>query len=298
MNWFLGNSKYALHGVTSTGRDGEEIDLLTAKKKPKVELPSGTLFTSFDYIAEQSPHQLKVMEKLPFRVIGKNIWLYRALGKIETEIVGPITLNEQIELINIFKNNKCDCVLIDGSIDRKSICLTDKISEIVLVIGAAAGKLAEICTQTEIIKMYSMIKTKKVKEYEFITYKSNKIINTEIKSIYSNEDLISNILENQPDWIYFPGMLTSNSWQKFKNNLKCFKGDIIFNHPINLNISLHELEFLLRNNRVFVRLSFPVKTVAINSFSPNNDHIDVNVLKEKISQIFNNLKIIDVRGIL
>ena len=297
LNWYINNSAFKNFGVTSTGRDGEDIDLLTAKKKPKVFLPPDTLFTSFDYVSERNPSGLKVIAKLPFRVIGKNIWLYKALESIETEIVGPSTLNEQIELIKLFKINKCECVLIDGSIDRKSICLSDKIDEIALVIGAATGNINEITSQAEKIKLLSAIEIIKIKDYEHITCKTNKIVKTDIKTIYSNESFINDILVKQPEWLYLPGMITENSWQKLKKSFFSYKGNIILNHPINLNISLKELRLFMKEKGVSSRLNFPLKTVAINSYSPNDEHIDAGELRGKIVSIFNNIDVIDVKEI-
>ena len=292
LNWFISKSYFKRYGVTSTGRDGEDVDLVTAKKKPKVVLPPNTLFTSFDYISEQNPSGLKVIEKLPFRVVGKNIWLYLTTQSTETEIVGPSTLNEQIELIKIFNALKCDFVLIDGSIDRKSICLSDKITEITLVIGAAAGSINEITQQTEKIKLISEIPTQKIKDYEYITYKTNKIIKSNIKTIYSNESEINNIITKQPKWVYFPGMLTSNSWQKLKNMISNYSGDIIFNHPININLNLSELNQFIKKS-IYSRQHFPIKTVAINSFSPNEEYIDANILRGKIKDMFQGFKVLD-----
>ena len=145
LNWYV--KQCSAVGVTTTGRDGEAIDLLTHEKKPKVSLPPNVYFTAYEHICDENSAKVETVDKLPFRVIGKNLWLYKSLDYIETEIIGAATLKEQEKLIKTFKDLGCNTVLIDGALDRKSICLSEKVTDVVLVIGAAAGNINEIKEQ-------------------------------------------------------------------------------------------------------------------------------------------------------
>ena len=291
LNWFLKKQNNKRVAVTTTGRDGEDIDTITGEEKPKVRLPKNTIFTTFGSVLSKQDSQLNVIKKLPYRVIGNYLWLCETLNDIETEIVGPVTRKEQEGLISIFQEYNANLVLIDGSLDRKSICLSEIITEIILVIGAATGNIEEIKKQAERIKLYTSIPTLQIEDYSSITYDN---IKTDIKSIYSNEAMINDILAQSPDWIYFPGVITDHSYSKLKDQFQYPRTKIIFNHPINVNIYLDEIKKLLPKNILYTRLSFPITLVAVNSYSPYNEHLDMELLKKEIKKILCETCVIDI----
>ena len=288
-----------LVGVTTTGRDGEDVDLVTNERKPKVKLPAGIYFTAFENVFCEKAVWVEGICKLPFRVIGKSLWLYKTLGVVETEIVGPSHLKEQESLIDIFKKYGCDTVLIDGSLDRKSICLSERVDEIVLVIGAAAGGIEEIKEQVSGIRAQgSGIRDQEIGgmvKYENIVYKlGDCVVETNIKSIYGHENSVIEILMQQPEWVFFPGALTEYSWKKLKKYVFDFNGKIVFNHPLNVRIGLRDLKELINKKGLYSRLRFNLSCVAVNSYSPYNEHIDADLLREEIRKMFIEKEVIDV----
>ena len=301
LNWYIKNQKQSTtFAVTTTGHDGEDIDLITGDKKPKVLLPANTLFTSSANIYDTQSSQIEVVEKLPFRVIGKPLWLYKTIGAIEAEVIGAATRKEQESLIEIFKKHDTQHILIDGSLDRKSICLSDKITEIALVIGASAGNLNEITKKAQILKLYSDIPLNRETMHtsQCITYfQKDKITQTDIASIYSNETKIIEILSQKPRWIYFPAAITDKSYSKLKYTLLNTTSDIVFHHPLNINLPATDINDLINTNKLFTNTRFPLKTIAVNSHATNNEHIDVELLKYEIKKIFIDLPVIDITEI-
>ena len=305
LNWYLkrcsaSGTQYPVAGVTTTGRDGEDIDLVTNDKKPSVSLPRDVYFTSFEHVYSENSTSVEGVAKLPFRVIGKSLWLYKTLDCIDTEIVGPATLKEQEELIDVFRDLGCSTVLIDGSLDRRSICLSEKITDVVLVVGAAAGNINEIREQVLGIKYQASVPTTPYQLQlggELIAYCLNgDIVETDIKTIYGNEDEICRLLKEKADWIYFPGAITGSSWQKLKKGFLAFTGGIVFNHPLNIRVDLKDLSSFIAAKRLYSRMSFPLSMIAVNSYSPYNEHIDAEVLQQEIKKVFTNIKVIDVTG--
>jgi hypothetical protein len=287
-------------GLTTTGRDGEDLDLLTGDKKPKVVIPKDTLFTSFDYICQNFSECIQVVQRLPFRVIGKSLWLYKSLGAIETEVVGPSTLVEHEQLIDILMGHGCDTIIIDGSLDRKSICRSGYISHIVLVVGASLGKLPEITRASQILSLYQKFPRIETSRYDYITFgNAEQVMSSPYKTIFSNETELSTYLCSESyTWCYFPGALTNHSYKKLKNTIINTKCDIIFEHPLNVNIDHESLSHLLSVKNIFSRISMPLGVVAINPHSSTGDHIDVKLLRDEIESIFVGIPVIDIRGCL
>jgi hypothetical protein len=263
-------------------------------------------------------------------VIGKNLWLYKTLNTIETEIVGPTSLRDQELLIDIFQKLACEIVYIDGSIDRTSICLSEKIDEIVLVAGASAGDTEEIHKKLSGLKKQAAMpifqlpamkehfahprikklggnenyisdekKSLSIYNFENITYSDNDIIKgTQLSSIYGNENaiiaIIENIISSTDSWIYFPGALTDFSYNLLKSTFFKFRGKLVFDHPLNLRIVSEDLLYLLEKKVVYTRKGFNLNSIAINSYSPKHEHIDVDRLRNHVKKMFNNEMVIDV----
>ena len=265
LNWLVKRLKNKVIGITTTGRDGEEFDILTNDKKPQVCLPAGTYFTAFDNIYTSFSSHLIGISKLPFRVIDKNLWLYKTLSPIETEIVGPSTRKQQEALIDIFREKGCNFVVIDGSLDRKSICLSDKITDVGIVVGASAGCFSEIRDLVEKLWCYSRI--------------------TKYKP------------DNDRETWFLPGMLTDNKWRVLKTNILNFKGNILFNHPLNINIGLSELKRLVQDKNVFTNTCFPVTMVAVNPNSVVGEHIDADFLFNEMTKLWGEGLVVNARDI-
>lgn len=300
LNWLVKSLSNRKIAVTTTGRDGEELDLVTGKKKPRVILPKDCFFTSFDYTANKNLHNVEILKKEKFRIIGKNLFLYKSLDNIETEIVGAISLIEQREIIKAFQSLQSEYILIDGSLDRKSICLSETITDIVLVVGAALGNLNEIINQCKLLKFYSQFKYINIPKFKCISYKfsNNQDINiSDIVSVYSNETKLIDFLSLNPEWLYLPGVITDVSWEKIKNAVMKFNGKIVFENPINFNIRNSDLFYVESQKSFFTRNIFPLSAVVVNSYSPYNQHIDVDLLMDEVESIFSDVPVIDITKI-
>jgi len=306
LNWYLKklDVKLGAIGISTTGRDGEDVDLVTGMQKPKVFLPENVYFTSFDYVYNKNSSALIGIEKLPFRVLNKNLWLYKTTECIETEIVGPSTLKEQEALMSLYEKLGCETILFDGSLDRKSVCLSGKITDIVLVVGAAVGNISEIKQQAEKIKLYSEFQyfnfdeIFKTKEFgiggEILVNYDNNIIATGLKTIYGNEKEICDILSKNPKWVYFCGALTDSSWRLIRQSVLNFRGKIIFYHPLSVSICIEELKILLERTHLCTSIRFEINTVVVNSYSPRNEHVDAELLRTELKRVFIDKEVIDI----
>ncbi len=300
LNWLVQHLNNKRIAVTTTGRDGEDQDLVTGEQKPKVVLPKTCFFSTFDYVTDNSMHKIEIICKSQYRVIGKNLYIAKTIEPIETEIIGALTNKEQTEIIKAFKDLSVNIILIDGSLDRKSICLSEIITDIVLVVGAAFGTIDEIRSQCHLLSNYALFDHYPIPDYEYVTYKEStdlNVVTTDISSIYSKEYIINNIIKKNPEWIYIPGAITDVSWVKIKHNVSNYQGKFILESPVNFNIKNNELYKLVNEKTFFTRNVFNLKAIIVNSYSPNNQHLDSDFLRLEIQNIFKNLPVIDITQI-
>lgn len=298
LNYILNRFDHSPAGVTTTGHDGEDTDLITSLKKPKVILPQGTYFSSIpDFILHQMPY-LETIKKTDFRVIGKNLYIFKTTRKLETEIVGPATVNQQIQLAEEFIQLGVKTVFIDGSLDRKSIALSPLIKAIVIVASPVFGDINELIEELQMLKNKFDIPVTSllIEQDETLQYRlNNKIVYTDICSLIHSEKRLIQILDMKPEWIFIPSVITDIMFHKIKKNLYEFKGIIIIKNPLNFMIQPADFTQLIRNIRLECLFKAPLTSFVINSFSVGNQQMDADILREQVRKNFKEPDIFDIQ---
>lgn len=298
LNWLLKHSKFDQPAVITTGRDGEELDLVGGHSKPKVELPANTFFTCFSSTLSANAPYIKIIGRTPFSALNRQLWLAQSLFPLKTEIVGPATVSKQIALADYILEKGANHIFIDGSLDRRSIATHPKIKELFLVAGAEYGDLQEI--SSELHKLHSLIDIPPIPNPNFsneISYQlKGKQIQARFSRIYGHEHEITN-WENA-EFIYFPGALTDISFNKMKQFFCNYSGKLIFQHPFFLQLNEHNLNLLKKHTCLYCVNSIKIAAIAVNSFASNGKHLDCQHLRATLQSKFPELLIFDIKEVI
>jgi hypothetical protein len=303
INWLLQETEPSRLGVITTGRDGEDVDLVTNEAKPKVFLPGDTIFSTFAEEIEKHSAQLEVMEKLPYKAGGRNLWLARTAQPLQVEIVGPASANAQVALAKYILSLGAKQVFIDGSMDRKAISLQEHIDSLILVVSPAMGREKDILK--EVSRLYTLSKiplSKKKWKSEYISFRSNdgKWRPTIYQSLLGQEKEIIQSMDNHTDLngLYLPCTLTDKGFPIFKSFLQHFEGELLIRHPYLLQLSAQNLNWLIMNGKIRTINPFSLKAIAVNSYAPNEKHIASDTLRSEIRNQIGKLPVIDVKEII
>lgn len=144
-------------GVFSTGIDGEETDTVFKTPKPRVRLNPGTLFCCDTASLDRHGSAVEVLEKLGSASPQRQLWLSRTILPVETEITGPASVAGQTRLLGKILAHGAARVLIDGSLDRKSIALSEAVDAVVALIGASFGSPAAIADELKRLLLLNQI---------------------------------------------------------------------------------------------------------------------------------------------
>jgi hypothetical protein len=274
--------------LMTTGRDGEDIDQLGGHEKPKVDIPSGTIFVTHDGILSQFEDRVEVLEKTKYKAGPYQVWVARALDSIKTEIIGPSTAKEQIELCNRLKKYNPSIIFIDGSLDRKAITLHPDIDGILLVLSANFGTLEEIITEFDRLLLLTEIRKSRqdINEFDKVNLvKGGKRVKCWDSLLGNEAEVVAVIKDLEPEEILIPGVITSPVWEKLKNTLLKFKGQVIVNNPYQLQVRKFDLDTILERVDIYCRNEFVINGVALNSYSVKGRHLDVDQFRKRIRAI-------------
>ncbi len=297
LNWLVGNFPKQKLGIITTGRDGENIDLVGGHSKPKVMVPTDCFFSTFANVISANSAKLEVIAKLPYFAGGQRLWLVKALESLNTEIVGPATAKEQLELAEFILENGAKHIFIDGSLDRKSVALSPKIGSLVVVASPVFGKLSDLRKELGRLVLLSNLKQAdyNISDDTKICYRTqNNTIVSNLSSILNNEKellKLSNISE--AEWIYFPKAFTSRSYATLKNLIS--NCNLVFKHPLHLQLDFAQLENIFARTTVLNKIT--IDGIALNSYAVNGNHLDSDILRAEVRKDFKDIAVVDVSEI-
>ncbi|MGE5707876.1 MAG: hypothetical protein ACM3YO_06060 [Bacteroidota bacterium] len=136
LNWLLERfeERNETLAITSVGRDGEPVDMVTERPKPRIVPPVGTLVATARATVARSEARLEKVFSTPFRTALGPVDIYRVLSRGKVEVAGPVAAYQAAELASML-SEQVTRVLIDGAIDRRaSAAISDGI---VLATGMA-----------------------------------------------------------------------------------------------------------------------------------------------------------------
>lgn len=139
-------------GVTSTGRDGERIDVVTSEEKPVVYVPEGSLIATAESTLRESEVYAEILEVMPYTTLMGDVVLGRVKEPGNVEIVGPETADQLRKTLDAMKRHGAKLVLVDGAIDRVASAAPTITDATIIATGAAAARnMQEVLDRTALL---------------------------------------------------------------------------------------------------------------------------------------------------
>lgn len=130
-------------GITSIGRDGENVDVVTGTKKPGIYVRKGTIIATAASLLTSCDITKEILAKTEIATPLGEIVLIRALSDGNVQIAGP-SMNKQLTKIRkSLLEFGAEKVLMDGAISRKSLCSPEVAESVILCSGASYDKNME-----------------------------------------------------------------------------------------------------------------------------------------------------------
>jgi hypothetical protein len=130
-------------GLTSIGRDGEEWDVLTHRRKPSVRAGSGTLLATAEACLEVGTAGLETIERTEVATpLGPvNVARVHRAGRVE--LAGPSRGEQLRGIVARLLELGAERVLVDGAVDRRSAASPRVTEAAVMATGAVLSERLE-----------------------------------------------------------------------------------------------------------------------------------------------------------
>ncbi len=298
LNYLLAGLAGRKLGVLTTGRDGEAVDKVFSNPKPAVQLPAGTLFTGTPASLDKLGSAVTILQKLDWLAGGKTLWLACANRSAEAEITGPANAAAQIGTALIMQSQGAQTVLIDGSLDRKSIAVRPEVSGVFLVAGGSFGSLDKIQQELHRLSRLAGIRASTSKPDEtgrICLFAEGRWQRTAFSTLLGNEQELACLIPKlKPERLYLPGALTDSLFHSVKQSWQDIP-ELVVRHPLHLQLSLAGLEQLLLQHKTACLYPFRLLALALNSWSVTGSHLDSARFRDSMRRSHPRLPVIDIR---
>ncbi len=301
LNWILHNNPDWSYGVMSTGRDGEEIDTVYATPKPAVHLPANCIFCTDTNSINAHGASIVILQKLPWQAGKRQLWLAKSNTPIDTEIFGPVSVQAQTECLQLMQKQGSQKLVIDGSIDRKSIVLSTLIDSVILVAGASYGSITKIKTELHRLAMLCKIPlsaqapSPAMRARDSILFwEGTRWKDSGFKSLIGHETQILQLIRSGTSHVYLPGAFTETSFSKMIKTLEASETQLIIRHPYVLQLSIASLERFLQCLKLKTAIPFKINAIAVNPAAVGAEHLDADCLRQEIKEEFGDFVVLDI----
>ncbi len=296
-------------GITSTGRDGEQVDLVSGTKKPRIYVEEGTVVAVPKLLYEFADAELEILRITEYHSSIGEILICKAVTAGYVQIAGPVSTAEQKKLCEEMLEIGVDLVLIDGAIDRKHIANPEISDAVILATGAALSRdMNKVVSETSfVVSQYNLpiLVDSNVREILNDNIHHDKIVVIEeddrkkildLKTGLGASSSIDKAITENTKCIYIPGAFSA-SVVEYINRNKLNKIYFVLKDPTKIFMSNVEwLQYKKRGMKVSVLESINIKAITINPYSPNGGCFEPEIFKRAMEKIIKDTPIINVRG--
>ncbi|MFW5790180.1 MAG: hypothetical protein ACOCWE_02890 [Bacillota bacterium] len=330
----LAHQGYQL-GLMSFGRDGEEIDAVTNKEKPRILIPPGSFFVTAEHVKAdlESEFQLYKTTEITTTLGRVNIYKNTSYFTKEIELAGVNRISN-LKKIKDFLAERVEYLLVDGALDRKSSSLPGLSDRTILATGAVlAPDIEGVIAKTSLaIKKLLLPRVQSEKErhiyqnlFNLNLIKNNKLPggwliefenlleekNFKVKKIIklsSNssfgvsrelDEKLNNLRLDQKTKksLILSGALTDSLGRKLSedNRFKDFK--VIIQDGTRVFLGKRYLGLLKRNQiKLEVINKIKLAAITVNPHNPEGRNLDSNKLRGELVKSFPDIPIYDVKS--
>ncbi len=294
-------------GITSIGRDGERIDVVTETDKPTIFLPEGNFVTTASGLLEISEATVALEKVLPFNTPLGEVILGRVVYDGYVQISGPQTLRQTEIAAREMLDLGADFVIIDGALDRKTSAAPEITECTILATGASYNRnMDTVVKETAhiarlfhlpVVENHREILTRLIKEEScgLVDEKGEGIIVPIETSLGAGAKIADNIRDHHR-YLVIPGALTVKTVEDIITNYGSIHDiTIVVNDPTKIFIDQRNALLLGRRGlNIEVLNRSELVAITANPFAPEGYYFDGYEFIKQLREAIPDVEVIDL----
>lgn len=296
-------------GITSIGRDGENLDIVTETEKPRIYVGEGNYIATAKEMLNYGDANIEIIKVTEYRTPLGEIVIGRVRNGGYVQIAGPQLLSEIKAVSNIMLELGAGFVIIDGALDRITSAAPTISESTILSTGAVVSRdINKVIDETaHLVSLFNLpaIENKETRLTVEELIQNNKIaiINQDnkadiipLKTALKSGNIIGDYLKDDSKYIVIPGSLVKNTVEDLTRSTRKYKDvEIIVTDGTKIFINPNDWIRFQRQG-IIVKVLDKVDLVALtlNPYSPKGYYFEpLNFLEQMKSRI-NKVPVMDL----
>lgn len=296
-------------GITSIGRDGESVDIVTDTEKPMIYAEEGTLIATATKMIDMGDASIEILEVTNYRSPLGEIVIGRVKDGGYVQVAGPQLLSEIKEVSNTMLGLGAGFVVIDGALDRLSQAAPTISEATILSTGAVLSRdMNKVIEETlHVVKTLSLPEV----EDEEIRTMAREIIARDEIAVVDDESNIEVIplrtalnaghimgehLKDNSAYLVIPGSLVKKTLEDLTRTTRKYKNvEIIIKDGTRVFVEPRDwLKFMRQGINIKVLDKINLIGITLNPYSPAGYYFQPEEFKSKMRQYITNIPIEDL----
>lgn len=282
--------------ITSIGRDGEEKDVVTSTKKPKIYVESGTLVATASSFLSRCHLTKEILASTDVRTPLGEVVLFRAISDGFVEIAGPSSVEGVRSIKEAFLAIDPGCFyIVDGAISRKSTAGHFLTEGAVLCAGASLDpsmrvvlkKTAAMVEQFQLPaapKMFSKVFSET--QAKAAICEEGELLEVEGDLAFTMASEIANKLTEKSEALLLRGVVTESFFKSLLQKVSLKGVQVVIEDATRLFISAGYIDLLKRQGVVLEVLQpIELRAVCLNPFSPRGADFEADVFQREMKKM-------------
>lgn len=281
--------------ITSIGRDGEEKDIVTSTKKPKIYVERGTLVATAASLLSRCKLTREILASTNVRTPMGEVILFRALSDGYVEIGGPSSVEGVRRIKEAFLEIDPGCFyIVDGALSRKSSAGHFLTEGAILCTGASVdGSMRVVVQKTaSVTEQFQLPMTAEPLRSLLLKERAKALVVTEGELTAIDGDLaftmaaeIAEQITEKTEAIFLRGVVTESLMNSLLQKTSLAGKKVIAEDATRLFFPTGYLHRLQRQGIALeVLQAISLRAVCINPFSPRGQDFDAQAFLEAMKE--------------
>lgn len=291
-------------GITSTGRDGENLDIVTQTQKPSIFVAEGMYAATAKKALMLSDARTEILETTGISTIMGEVIIVRVRQGGSIQIAGPVGASDMKYVAGRLKHYGAQVVFIDGAIDRKAVSSPLITDACIIATGAVLSRdmkkvLEKTAYAVECLTLKqadeNVRKTVQRQNRTCIVRNTGEVVVPDIETSIAGGKKISELIDERAACVFIKGAVTTSLLKNIGEN-KFLRGiKIIIEDGTKIFTDVNVWNELRRKGlRVEALNAVDVIAVTLNPVSPAGYFFDSGVFKSEMEKYLPGIKVVDV----
>jgi len=295
-------------GMTSIGRDGESLDVVSDTEKPRIFAEEGTIVATTTGLLPLGDASVEILSVTPYRTPLGDVIIGRVRSAGYIQIAGPQSLKDVKDVCNIMLSLGAKFAIIDGALDRKSSAAPTISQGTILSTGAVVSRdvnrvIEETLHTVNLLNLEAvniedrdLLESLLLDNRLCVVTKQGQVEDIKLETALGAGHRIGQFLDEDSMYLLIPGSLVKSTIEDLTRSTRAYK-DVTIVVSDGTKIFIPPKDYLhFKRIGIKIKVIYPINLigVTINPYSPAGYYFEPYGFLEKMKTFIKDIPVIDI----